>query len=331
MAETTTRMSRKYGPHLVEALQGEAPKSPLQQTALWLKTVMPLDDEDFLARGDLLKLAEKAGIAVSWIDPALMDLKVDVKVDDNEGVSYRRSAPEEAVNVIRDAPEVTVSQVNPAANKCEDYFSLTDEERQEYGIKDNEQPCWIRDPRWWDRHVPGNSIPMWKRGNPGGRVITVDGQYVTNGEDLILACRPVSEVEKLLDRERKADQEIREENSRTRRNDDFNVADKDFLIEQAARNSQQNHEMGLIGVTSPSQGLEYEAYIKNRGLTEADIQEEAEKYALGPMYAKMVAIREEEDEAERQGRRGGRGGGRTYSIPQNVRPRNLRKPEPANA
>lgn len=224
------------------------------------------------------------------------------------------------------APVVSLQErVKPG----EDEFSLTPEERKQFGIGDNEEIGWIRDDRYWGNKVPGNRARQFLKENPGGRLVYHEGELITNGVDLVLTARPMAEVEKLRARDAAIEREYyRMQDQEQRDDDEFNPQDKDALIRRKRQNQEQFRRSGMIGPNSPSSGLAYEDYIRYRGLTLDDIKREERSYALGPFADRELsgeaaeaaiadARRQRASEAPRDA------GGRFYSLPPTVRPRNL--------
>src|SRR5579862_833087 len=71
-----------------------------------------------------------------------------------------------------------------------DQFTVTAQDRADAGLREDESPRWIRDPRIWKAHEMGDRARSFLHMNPGGRIVLKDGQFVTNGDDLILAAVP---------------------------------------------------------------------------------------------------------------------------------------------
>lgn len=239
-------------------------------------------------------------------------------------------APVVGASAFPETPEMrkpTESDVVEYRDPTHDEFYLSPEECKAYGIRDNEQYVWIRDPNYWANKVPGDRVRQFQRENAGGRVIMENGQFVTNGVDLILATRPMSEVEKMRARDRRIEEEHWKEGEKQRRSDDFDSSDKERLMYQKMMNSEENRRAGLIGPQSPSSGLAYEDYVKWRGLTEADIEAEERSYSMLPERTSRELDETQAAERaranQREQRRGG--DGKFISIPPNVRPRNLMK------
>ena len=75
-----------------------------------------------------------------------------------------------------------------------DVYSLSDDERRQYGIRDHETHTWQRNPRRWEPIEGNNGLAVWLREKPGRRVIKHEnGDFVTNGDLVLVAC-PRSEL-----------------------------------------------------------------------------------------------------------------------------------------
>lgn len=97
---------------------------------------------------------------------------------------------------IENKPLLTDGQTNPRLPSEYDHLYLSSEEYKEYGINpETEVHCWIRNPNYWAQHEAGDRAAQFRREYPGRRVILQDGQFVTNGRDLILAVKSRAEVE----------------------------------------------------------------------------------------------------------------------------------------
>jgi len=213
----------------------------------------------------------------------------------------------------------------------EDEFTLTRMDREELGIRENEDYAWIRDDKYWAGKVPGNRFQQWRRENRApdgtmpGRMITQDGEPFRNGTDLVLVALPKEVKQIARDREKQEFDEWQrqiEGAQRTERMDDsdFNPSDRDALLRMKHAGMRNNRNSGMIG-TGPSAGRPFEAYVRDAGLTEAQMWAEELSFARGGRHG-----RESNDvttpEPRAQERRGST---TTYSLPPNVRPRNLAK------
>lgn len=311
----TTRMQQK---HRGRGLENKI-KSPLQAAKDFLRS--------FLADGPVPEADVKAKATENGIIPtvlgqarALLDIKVGElePLEGEQGGVVGWALPEAAE---KDAA-YTIDRLPPG----EDEFTLTPEERRQFGIKDNEQHGWIRDDRYWGNKVPGNRAREFCRQNPGGRIVTMDGEPVTNGTDLVLTARPLSEVAKrqAMDAQREEEhfnhieQEIADD-------DEFDTKDRKRMEERKHANTLEHVNAGMIGPSSPSSGVNYEDYIRWRNLTPQQIEEEERSYSLGRFYGS-----EPEGEAAEAAIAAARkqnlrrdGGGKFISIPATVRPRNL--------
>lgn len=207
----------------------------------------------------------------------------------------------------------------------EDEFTLTPEELKAFGIKETEDYCWVRDPRSWEdtRIAPGR-IRQFQIDNEGARIITFKGDYVTCGSDLILATRPRKLVEQAQARDLQLEAEYLGHIEDERHEDDFDRGDRDALEELKRANTQANLNTGKIGPQSPSSGMPYEEYIRNRGLSLKDIEAEEMFHCFGHNAQDLddeaaAAVTRQDRERRRDT------GGKFISIPANVRPRNLMK------
>lgn len=88
-----------------------------------------------------------------------------------------------------------------------DQFTVTDEMRTDLGIKPDDGVQWIRDDRWWQRHVPGNRFYEFRHNNPGAEMVMKDDQPFSNGMDLVLVKFP-SEI---AERNRKGREQVERE------------------------------------------------------------------------------------------------------------------------
>ncbi len=303
------------------------PKSQLQQAKDFVKR--ELADGAVIRKSVLDVKATEEGVMKSYMDQAKRDLNIVVERDPSNKTfwTWRLPTEDEAERPAYVGKEATV---NPATTHhlCEDEFSVTEAERQKYKIRPDEQVCWIRDPAYWKGKVPGDPVRIFERENPGGRVIMYEGQHVANGIDVIMAVRPMAEVEAQRRRDQAEVDRIARQTSQLLRDDDFNRNDDARLRQQMQINSEQHRNAGMIGPASPSQGMAYEEYVRNRGLSDAQIEREELSYSLGPHYSKVLSDEQAEAMEAANRRAGGRGGdrgssGKTYSLPPTIRPRNL--------
>lgn len=310
----TTVMQEKHrwhGPKRVPITKEESARR-------WLRTFL-IDGPK--PKSDVEKAFEEAGHKPYLLKVVQGGLVVGEDID---GVYCWKLAPEvtePAVDTIREG----------VIEKGEDEYSLTSEEKKMFGIKDSEQHCWIRDPEVWKHRAPGDSGRNFLRANAhlGGRIIYHNGATVTNGDDLILAVVPKAVIEQRRALERARDEELQAQIEAEKMNDDeFDPSDRSALNRRKHFNTQQHIAAGMIGPQSPSSGMPYEDYVRNRGLTAADIEREERSYSLrgmsqveldGDEAARVIA----EDRSRRASQQPRGDSGKFYSLPPNVRPRNL--------
>lgn len=288
------------------------PKSPLAAAKSWLKLFL---EEGPQSPSSVKKAAETEGIAMKWLTEAKKELGIEVSHTSGEGWTWALPQTEEAEQEVEPVQMLREATIEPG----EDEFSLRPEEKRAFGIRDNEQHCWIRDDRYWGNKVPGNRQREFLRENAGARIILVDGEPVSNGTDLILAVRPKSEIEKKAARDKAIEDDYHNRIEREKLDDDeFDSKNREALEYRKHINTVQNIQAGLIGPNSPSTGLPYEDYIKFRGLTKAQIEAEEVSYSCRRTTSRET---NEPPDDRRQQPRGS--DGKFYSLPPNVRPRNL--------
>jgi len=218
----------------------------------------------------------------------------------------------------------TADRIQPG----EDAFSLTEQDKRDLGIGEHETYKWIRDDRYWSKHVPGNRFQEWRRenrapdGSMPGRMVTQDGEPFRNGSDLVLVALPKEINQIALDREAARDKEWFQQIAgaqETERMDDsdFNQNDRNALMRAKQASRRQNS--GMIG-TGPSAGMAFEDYVRNTGLTAAQMDAEELRYARAGRNERYYQNIEDAP-AERTQRDSG--SGKFISLPPNVRPRNL--------
>lgn len=210
-----------------------------------------------------------------------------------------------------------------------DDFYIGAEERKMYNIPEHMEPAWIRDDRAWKNRVPGNRESSFQRENPGGYVVKVDGAPVVCGDDLVLAVRPRGQMDKYRETEAKDAYDFQKRmlasmESEVMEEDDFDKSNEDRKRQMKAAATRRHMENGMIGQNSPSQGMNLDDYIRFRGLSADDIATEELTYARGRSSVSIDDLKQIQAEME-GGRRSTSGSGKTYSLPANVRPRNLAK------
>lgn len=205
-----------------------------------------------------------------------------------------------------------------------DEFSVDDAMASDLGIrekmKEGWQPAWIRDGRYWGKHEMSDRFFEFRRANPGSEVVKVDGQPYTHG-DLMLVLKPPQIVEQIAREREQREKEFYSEMESERKEGDWNPDDKEGQRRRALQNSQSHAQAGMIGTHSKTERLTLEeAYSvlyhgKSKQEMAAAIEAEERKWSMrGRTYV-------DRDEAPQESRRGGT----TYSIPANVKPRNLAK------
>jgi hypothetical protein len=187
-------------------------------------------------------------------------------------------------------------QTNTVLPTGADQFYVSPEERKDWGIGDNEQVAWIRNPDEWRQHEKQDRGREYVReGHMVGeerRVVMVNGHPITNG-DLILATysgrREEPETsEKFLDQVDKGDVE---QMPRFRANE----IDRDFALRQ----HDYHRESGLIG---PTGGMPASMVIQHKG-AEA-VRAEQARYRAGATHIDMTedAERRVEQLRDRKGK-----------------------------
>lgn len=304
-----TKLANKHYGYASKVLN-PSPKSTFQTTKDFIKKSL---SEGPKSTNDVKAEAKAEGVNTNYFNKARLDLGI---VTFREGPLWMWRLPnaeekEKPVDVLREG----------VVELGEDSFSLTADEKQMYGIKDNEQHCWIRDPRYWTKQpgVSGDDARTLKHQVPGSRIIMHDGDYVENGSDLILAVVPKSWVEKNKAAQLQLEKEYHGQIDRQKMADDYDPNDEDNLERQKAINSANAQAAGMIGAASPSHGMPMEDYIRNRGLTAKEIEHEELTYALR-RGTDVESFMKEISERPRNS------SGKFVSIPANVRPRNLAQP-----
>lgn len=331
--QPSTRMAKKHEQYDFRPKT----KGPLSVAETWLYQYLsngPLPEDE------IKDAAKNAGIDPRVLGRALSNLAEVSEPETEEGtrtwaLQANAEEPEPRAEIIVEGAEVPVDHTQTH----EDQFALTSEERRMYGIRANEQHCWIQDPDYWSQRVPGDPTRTHLR-TPGARVVIHKGDYVRNGPDLILATVPMEHVERNKAEHREQVKELEEDLKGRLRSDSFTLkanVDDDRVRAQAEFNTEANHQMGLTGPMSPSSGLSYDEYLKYRGISPEAERREAVEHALGRFYSNDltdaqvkqayeagVLPREMAEQVQAAGGGQPRGSsGKFISIPQNVRPRNL--------
>lgn len=211
----------------------------------------------------------------------------------------------------------------------EDEFTLTPMDKQDLGISDSEDYAWIRDDKYWAGKVPGNRFQQWRRenrapdGSMPGRMVMQDGEVFRNGTDLVLVAIPKEVKQISRDREAKEFDDWQRQidgAQETERMDDtdFNASDRDRMKAMKHANSRRDRTSGMVG-GGPSAGRRFEDYVRDAGLTAAQMEAEEMSYARGGRTSRES--NEVPAPEPRQAQRDS--GGKFYSLPPNVRPRNL--------
>lgn len=266
--------------------------------------------------------AEKQEIPLETLLAAKNYLRVQKIPPEQEGGETLYQLPPE------ERPASLIEHTKPG----EDRFSITDAEFKAWGFDTNVyEPRWVRDPRVWeDGSVRGPGATGHMREvlaqNPGSELVADEnGEWVMNGTDLILLKVPRSQIDLARARDAQREKEywaqIDEEQMA---DDEFPEGDIKRLKDLKRRNSIENHNAGMIGPASPSQGLNYEDYVKWRNLSPSDIEKEELSYSLGARASRELSGQAAEDviRAQREQRRDA-SSGKFISIPPNVRPRNI--------
>lgn len=148
-----------------------------------------------------------------------------------------------------------------------DRFSLTQEERKQYGIKDNEDHAWIRNPRYWEQHEMSDRAREWRAEAPrefagGRRVVMENGNVITNG-DLILVAKPKAE------REREEAAQARETENYLETLESGDVADiprwKGSKTEIERYREQQHQDNVARGLIGPTAGMDFDMVARQYG------------------------------------------------------------------
>lgn len=305
-------------------------KSRVSRCAKWLKELLSNGE---MENRDIFK----AGQAEGWNRQDIILARKNAGcIVENRSASWYTRLPEASKEAPAAEVKVEHFDAGVAFNKCDDMFSVSIEERKRLGIKDNEQVCWINDPRYWQGVAPGLAPHSWIAKNPGGRVVLDHGNYIPCGDDLIMAVRPIAEVEK-MERLRqqechRVEREVVANSEGMKHQDDFDADDSEMFMQRKENNKRQWRENGLIGPFSPSNGLLPDTYVQNRGLTESEVRREEFSYAMYGQFQEVNLTDQQINElvSGQSPVSGGRdqgqarsGDGRFVSIAPTVRPRNL--------
>lgn len=238
-----------------------------------------------------------------------------------------RSTPikemEGKVHVSND-PILTSDGVSERRPEGYDEFSIDDEMASDLGIREKLaegwEPAWIRDGRYWSKHEKSDRFFEWRRANPGGIAVKVEGEPYTHG-DLMLCLRPPKVAEQVKAEQTERERAFFKEMEKSKKSDDFDPDDKEAIRERARANSQQHIAAGMIGTHSKTEGMGLEeAYrINFHGMTDAQMERAIEAEEIKFARGGRTYVDREDAPAET------RSGGRTFSIPANVKPKNLAK------
>lgn len=327
---TTANQQRYRGRGLETGIPGS--KTQQEHANDWLRRILSDGPKDGMLDSDVKQRAQREGVDELMLLKARTALGVESVRGDEGGWLWR--LPEKPLEAEEQSAALTAAFAVDRTRPGEDEFSLTPDELKQFGIKDTEDYSWIRDPRQWEetRIAPGR-VRQFKNENDGGRIVTFKGDYVTNGQDLILAARPRKLVEEAQARDMQREREYWGYLDAGQREDDFPAHDREALLAIRHANSRANIESGRIGPNSPSHGMNYEDYVRYRGLTTKDIEAEEMLHCFGHAVQDMddeaasAAFRD--NQQRRETRQGRDSGGKFISIPANVRPRNLMQPKGA--
>lgn len=286
------------------------PESPINGCKQFLRAV--LAEEDLTVK-QVKALAAEGGFEWKWVQAAKKEVGVEASYVDN--VWYWSLPQKEA------EPVVTTTRVD---EENQDAFSLSREERAALGIKPGEGVRAVQDPRYWDKHALYNEVKKLER--QGCRLARDEkGEMVQYGLDTVMMIVPTE----LMEKKRAFDENREKEHFKylnqpiVKDEEDFDPTNPQMIQMRKLQNTEMHRQTGMIGPMSPSQGRPYEDYIRDRGLTEAQIEHEELTYALGNGYE---AHTDPERIAEVMGRGKGQSrdsSGKFFSLPPNVRPRNL--------
>lgn len=225
---------------------------------------------------------------------------------------------------ITNEPLITDNGVAERRAPGYDEFSVDPEMANDLGIADKLAAgwttAWIRDGRYWGKHEKSDRFFEWRRANPGGISVKVQGEPYTHG-DLMLCLKPPAIAEQIAKEKQAREDAFFKEMSAEKKDDDFDPDDKTEIRRRAQANSEQHMLAGMIGRSSKTEGMSLEeAYsILHRGQNEAQMHASIQAEEI--RWSRGGRTYVDRDEAPQESRRGGT----TYSIPANVKPRNLAK------
>lgn len=218
----------------------------------------------------------------------------------------------------------------PIENGPFDEFYLSPDDRKEYGIKDNEDPYWARDPEFWMKR--GENVNRVKqiegplhRGGMRGRLIRtseMDSVHLGGGTegDLVLMAIPKESREQQQSEIDASSVEYQAKLKKTERGYEGReeTLDREGLDERMRWEHDQNQSSGLIGMGSPTQGMSYPqavAYYARRGAdAQADVAAKQEMLRNGGYHQDLSQERFSEIMSGTKGKTYGMG---TTGFPRN--------------
>lgn len=223
-------------------------------------------------------------------------------------VSKEKKVPDLATEKFEKKTGERVADPQPIKQSSEgsvikDQFYVSDEERTSFGIRENEQLKWVRNPRNWSNVELKDRIREIQHQCDGARPVIKDGELVTLG-DMALVAVPDSEQKKLdakNEEERKKFQRFHENKSDLEelpqrwRTDDPEWQ-KDTINEMLRVEYERNVNTGLIG---PTQGVDWRTMMSMPGAKER-YEREFEQNALRG----MTSIQRDEVQKQQQTKRG---------------------------
>lgn len=192
-----------------------------------------------------------------------------------------------------------------------DWTHLTPEERQAYGIRDDEVIAWARNPRVWLREEGADRGLQVMR--QGGRVVLKDGMPVTCGEDVMLVAYPKA----LMEEREKAHKQAQDDFVRRIETQEwpgqFDPTNIEKHRETVDRMREEWRRQIAQGMGSPTRGLPIDAVDTNLIPREAvELMEmKARRGGRTPRPDEVEVERKLVERLEKSERRGKR----YYSIP----------------
>lgn len=244
---------------------------------------------------------------------------MDKPISDS-GISKPKQEMENRSHIANQKPLVD-GEANDRLPSGYDQFTVTDEMKKDLGIDPGWGLQWIRDDRWWQRHVPGNRFYEFKHNNPGAELVLHEGQPFSNGTDLVLAKIPPEIAERNRKGREQTEREFFKQQEMDKHEEDWDPEDKKKVRAQMKANSAMHERNGMIGPRSRTEGIPYEEAFRLEQKRGVDTDADELRWARGNRHVDY----DDDAAAELMERETHSRGGKTISIPPNVRPRNLAK------